>query len=74
MRRLAIILVLFFSGCCTLNENYVKQDRMNYETLAPRIRIFVSSSDQFTDDQKQDIKDRLEAWDLWTTEGLNTFK
>ncbi len=72
MKKYLLILVLL-SGCETLHENYVKQDRQNYETLAPRIEKMMETSDHYTEDQEQDIKDRLKAWDAWTTQAMETF-
>ena len=72
MRTLLLALVLC-TGCCTLNQDYVKQDRKNYETLAPRIRKMLTSTTEYDDSQKQDIEDRLQGWDTKTAAGLEAF-
>ncbi len=73
MRQMLFILVLL-AGCGTLHENYVKQDRANYETLAPRIRKLMETSDHYDEDQEADIEDRLQGWDAKTTQALATLK
>lgn len=70
MRALICGLAIVLAGCGTLNEKYVKQDRMNYETLAPRIRKMLTSTTEYDGDQKKDIEDRLQAWDTWSAEGV----
>jgi len=72
MKRLMISLVLLM-GCGTLHEDYVKQDRNNYETLWPCIEEMLETSD-YSEDKKLDIKDRGASWDLWTLEGLEACK
>ena len=73
MKKMLFALVLL-AGCGTLHEKYVKQDRANYETLAPRVRKMLTSTTEYDDDQKQDIEDRLKAWDLKTTEALKSLE
>ena len=74
MRKLLLSLVLIFSGCGSLHEEYVKQDRNNYETLWPRIEKMLESTTEYDDDQKADIQDRGNAWDAWTTQGMKAFE
>jgi len=71
MKKMLFAVVLL-AGCGTLNEKYVKQDRANYETLAPRIRAMLQETKLYDKDQKADIEDRLNSWDVWTTEGLES--
>jgi hypothetical protein len=61
MKKLLFILLL--AGCCTLQKDYVEQDRRNYETLAPRVRKMLETTTEYDADQKQDIEDRLQGWD-----------
>lgn len=68
MRKLAVGLVFLFAGCGTLHEKYVKQDRANYETLAPRIRKMMTDSEVYTETQEGDIEDRLQLWDARLTQ------
>ena len=74
MRSLVLILMLLLCGCGSLHESYVKQDRNNYETLWPRVEKMLEATDIFDEDQEKDINDRGEAWDAWTTQGMNSFK
>ncbi len=74
MRKLALGLVIFLAGCGSLHESYVQQDRANYETLAPRVRKLMETSDHYTPKQEQDIEDRLQGWDAKTLQGLADIK
>lgn len=65
-----LIGLLLVAGCCSLPVDYVKQDRRNYETLAPRIRKLLETSDYYDEDQEADIEDRLQAWDFKTAQAL----
>lgn len=69
MKKLIYGLILM-AGCCTLNADYIKQDRQNYETLAPRIRKMLRSTAEYSPAQKQDIEDRLNGWDVRTSQGI----
>ena len=70
MRNLLFVSIIMLAGCGSLQENYVKQDRANYETLAPRVRKLMETSDHYDADQEQDIEDRLQGWDAKTTAAL----
>ena len=74
MKKTILVLAILLSGCGSLQENYVKQDRANYETLAPRIRKLMETSDHYDADQEQDIEDRLQGWDAKTTQALAAIK
>ena len=74
MRKLAVGLVFLFVGCGTLHEKYVKQDRANFETLAPRIRKMMDASEVYDDDQEADIEDRLQLWDARLTQAEAALK
>lgn len=74
MRRLTYGLIFLLAGCCTLNEDYIRQDRANYETLAPRVRKMLKTTKEFDDVQKLDIEDRLEAWDTKSAAAMATLK
>jgi len=63
MRTMMLAVVLLATACSSLPEKYVKQDRANYETLAPRIRKLMETSDHYSEDQEEDIEDRLQGWD-----------
>lgn len=73
MKRYVWTLVLL-AGCCSLNENYIRQDRANYETLAPRVRKMLVTTTEYDDDQKQDIEDRLQGWDASSAAGMETIR
>ena len=72
MKKL-IICVVLLAGCGTLHEDYVQQDRNNYETLWPCVEKMLETS-EYDDAKKKDIRDRGAAWDLWTFEGLEAVK
>lgn len=74
MRKLVISLVIIFAGCGSLHEKYVKQDRANYETLEPRIRKLMETSEHYTETQEDDIKDRLQLWDARLIQAEEMFK
>lgn len=62
---LCLSLTFFGSvGCGSLQAQYVAQDAANYRTLAPRVRAMVDETSLYDSDQKQDIRDRLVAWEL----------
>lgn len=69
-----IWVLVLCTGCCGLNEAYVKQDRANYETLAPVVRKYLNETDILDDETEADVEDRLQAWDLWTSMGVRTFE
>lgn len=71
MYRLLIMVVLLCG--CSLHEDYVRQDRDNYETLRPVIERYMAESDAFDEDFEADIADRLNGWDAKTTQALATF-
>lgn len=58
-----LLIILFMTGCCTLNEDYVRQDRKDFDTMTPRIMRMLNDTTLFTDFQKGDIEDRLNARD-----------
>jgi len=62
MRPLLFALI-FATGCCTVQRHDVEQSRRNYNTLAPRIHKMLKTS-TYSKEQRQDIRDRLTAWDL----------
>jgi hypothetical protein len=72
MKNLLYASIILLAGCCTLNENYIRQDRKNYETLAPRIRTMLETTAAFDDAQKRDIEDRLQGWDAKSTQAMET--
>jgi len=74
MKKLLISAVLALTACGSLQESYVKQDRKNFETLAPRIRTMMAKSDVYTPAQEADIEDRLQAWEAWTDAALKTIE
>jgi len=74
MRKLMLGLTLVLAGCGSLHENYVKQDRANYETLAPRVRKMLKTTTEYDAAQKQDIEDRLQAWDASSQAGMDSIK
>jgi hypothetical protein len=74
MRKLAIGLVFLFVGCGTLHEKYVNQDRSNFDTLAPRVRKLMETSEHYTAEQEGDIEDRLQLWDARVTQAEATLK
>ena len=71
MKKYLCILVLFV-GCGNLHEDYVKQDRANYETLAPVISSLLAESKKMSENDKADVQDRLEGWDAKTTAALES--
>lgn len=71
--RFFIPFILILAGCGSLHENYVKQDRNNYETLWPLVEEMLETAPYDTV-KKLDIKDRGMAWDLWTSEALEAIK
>lgn len=74
MRKLMLGLTLVLAGCGSLHEGYVRQDRANYETLAPRVRKMLKTTTEFDAQQKTDIYDRLEAWDASSQAGMDAIK
>jgi len=72
IRGIKILLVLLLSGC--LCQDYVEQDRRNYDTLAPRITRMLGSTTEYDEDQKQDIKDRLQSWDTRLTQAEKLYE
>ena len=55
---------LLLSGCCSVTQrSYVEQDKANFDTLAPRILDLVERTRSLDKEQKQDIRDRLTAWE-----------
>jgi hypothetical protein len=68
-RFFALILLILISGC-SLHEDYVRQDRANYETLAPVVRKLLDTSDHYDDDFEKDIEDRLNSWDAWSSSAI----
>ena len=73
MKKLILALVLL-CGCGSLHENYVRQDRANYETLAPRIRKMMTTTTEYTPVQQADIEDRLQGWDAKTLAALESLE
>ena len=73
MRKFLFPVILILAGCGSLHEDYVRQDRANYETLAPRIRKMLTSTTEYDDAQKQDIEDRLQGWDAKSAAAVATF-
>ena len=72
MKRFLIGLVLVCG--CSLHEDYVRQDRANYETLRPVIEALQKAApDLYDDDFDADITDRLNGWDAKTTQALEMF-
>lgn len=69
IRSLTLTLALLISGC-TLHADYVKQDRANYEQMAPVVRKCLELTDHYDDDFEKDIEDRLQAWDAWTSSAI----
>jgi hypothetical protein len=59
MKRFLII--LFLATGCGLNEDYIKQDRKDYDTFAPRVMKMIDETSLYDNEQKQDMRDRLEA-------------
>ena len=57
MKKLFILILL--SGCCTLNEGYVRQDRKYFDTMTPRVLEMIDDTEIYDEDQKQDLRDRL---------------
>lgn len=74
MKKLLLAGIIMLAGCGSLQESYVKQDRANYETLAPRVRKLMETSEHYTAEQEQDIEDRLQGWDAKTTQALADIK
>lgn len=68
-----LILILFLTGCCTLNQDYVEQDRKDFDTFTPRIEKMIDDTTLYSDAQKQDMKDRLKARDARITQAEETF-
>lgn len=62
MNKLLVTLALL-AGCCSPGE----LDRKNYETLAPKIYRLLDG-EKLSDDEEQDVRDRLVIWDLATQE------
>lgn len=72
MYRFLIVLILLCS--CSLHEEYVRQDRANYETLRPIIEALQEAApDLYDDDFDADITDRLNGWNAKTTQAMETF-
>lgn len=69
-----LLLIILLSGCCTLNEDYVRQDRKDFNTFTPRIEKMINESTFYTDAQKEDMRDRIKARNLRITVGEATFK
>lgn len=69
MKRLLLGLVL---AGCSLNADYVRQDRNNYETLAPVVRRYIEDTSIYPPEKEDDILDRLEAWDAWSSAGMRS--
>jgi hypothetical protein len=63
-----LILILFLTGCCTLNQDYVRQDRKDFDTFTPRIEKMIDDTTLYTGAQKEDMRDRLKARNLRITE------
>ena len=72
MRKVLLGLVVVLAGCGTLHEKYVRQDRANYETLAPRVRKMMAASEVYSPMQEKDIEDRLVACDTLTAVSIAT--
>ena len=64
-------ILLLMSGC-TLHGDYVKQDRANYETLAPVVSKMLTETKLYDEDFKDDIRDRLASWDAWTLAAIGS--
>ena len=73
MKKLLFCCLILFSGC-SLNENYVRQDRANFETLAPRIRKMMTTTTEYDESQKGDIEDRLQLWKARITQAEAALK
>ena len=71
MKKYLCILILLV-GCGSLHEDYVKQDRANYETLAPVISSLLAESKKMSAADKADVEDRLQGWDTKTTAALES--
>lgn len=67
-----LLLVFLLTGCGSLHESYVKQDRSNFETLAPKVNILLDNSSILPPDEEQDIRDRLNSWDARTTAAIKS--
>ena len=71
IRIASLTLALLISGC-TLHGDYVKQDRANYETLAPVVSKMLTETKLYDEDFKEDIRDRLASWDAWTLAAIGS--
>lgn len=65
-----LLCLVLLTGCGSLDAAYVKQDRANYETLAPRVRELLDKTDIFPADEEDDIRDRLNGWDARSANGV----
>ena len=68
MKKLLLAMTLLFAGCCTLQEDYIRQDRKDFATFTPRIKVMIAETTKYDAAQKQDMLDRLTARDLRITE------
>jgi len=67
MKNLLLVCVIALAGCCTLNEDYVRQDRKDFDTFAPRVEKMINETTLYDEDQKQDMRDRLKGRDARIT-------
>lgn len=67
MKKLLLVCIIALAGCCTLNEDYVQQDRKDFDTFAPRVRKMIDDTTLYDAAQKQDMRDRLEGRDARIT-------
>ena len=73
MKRLLVLLALV-TGCGSLHADYVRQDRANYETLAPVVRRLIQESDVLDPDEEADVEDRLNGWDARTSAAVKSLE
>lgn len=74
MRYVWLSLLALGLSACSLSADYVRQDRANYEQIAPVVSKLLAETAIYDDEFEQDIRDRLNAWDAWSQAGMESLK
>lgn len=66
MKRVTLIAiaVLALCGCATLNQDYVKADKLTFDAIAPEYLQFVDANPNFDKEQRDRRHRTVETWKL----------
>jgi hypothetical protein len=62
MRYIVVLLLLFASGCGSLNAKYIEADRAKYEAIAPEYLLYVDADKTLDDEDKKIRRHNILMW------------